>query len=378
MPVRKLRVLPLMVAVTLTLVACSSVERRTDVFGSGSDLDYGIAPSGPIGPISAPSPAVTPTTVTAPSPAATATVTAPSPVTAPAPAAMVPITTKSDARPIYEGYAQPTHEGYAATYEGYVAPYPTYPAAQGFYYEEHAEAPPVAVEQPAPVYRSAHEMTLGEIKAEMERADMLREEVRSIMGAPPAAAPAPTAPAPRYRARAVPGACKTCTKRGSDCNPCGYDTYIGGFFGIFPGLGFGIEFQREFDRSKVASWMWDVSLVYQDLYDVFNDESLTGKYNALRLGVLARGAPRSRIHPTARAGITWFRVNGNADTISVADFSSSGRDEDYFGVYLAVGVDFDITDCVSTGPEVGYVGGIDNDGSWGGTLEARWHIRFKF
>lgn len=334
MPVRNLAAMPLILLLLIALSACSSPERRRDLFGSDSDgIEYGVAPTGPIGTTTI-APATLPRTpVTAPSPA---TVTVPET----SPAAAVRNT-------VPEGFT----------------PYPVYPAPAPRWWDSHEDAPP---EEPMDEVVDTEEMaeepvTPIEVYEEPRRVgDMTVDELRAALGT-----------GPRYQARRV--GCDSC---GDNCNPCGHDSFVGGFIGAFPGLGFGVEWLREFRQTQNFSMLWDVSLTYQDLSAFFDDEEQSGKYNALRLGVALRGSPRGRIHPTVRGGITWFRVSGNPEVIDVASFDEGG---DYIGVYLAVGVDFDITDCVTTGPEVGYVAGIEaGNGEFGGTLEARWHILFKF
>jgi len=177
-----------------------------------------------------------------------------------------------------------------------------------------------------------------------------------------------------------------CTPPSCDCCPkaqrqCGY----GGITAeVFPGLGVGVEFGRVFSRGCNVDWSWEVHMHYQDLYDGFNGvETLeAGKWWGGGVGVKASLNPNSRSHPTFRAGLAWYRANGDVDNsstfsnrITELDIGSIPKEfRDYWGVYAGVGWEFEIGSNIRTGPEVRIFTGWNDSGDFAYTPGILWHF----
>lgn len=124
------------------------------------------------------------------------------------------------------------------------------------------------------------------------------------------------------------------------------EVYVGGIVLAGPGFGGGAEFGQVFARSPAVTWSFEGAAAWADLSATpfGGNEDQGGSWGQIRGGVKASFNPCGRGHPTARAGLLWFRATQDAEFIDGPG--------DYFGGYLGLGYEWDVTRWFTTGPEV--------------------------
>ncbi len=377
-------------AAAIGLSACaSSVERSGAIFGSGSDLDYGVLPAqgNALATINAPS--ADSTGAMGSANATTTGVTTEGVVVAPS--NDVSRLATEDAPPAGEPVPLPPAEGAS---NGMPAPYTeTVPMpSESIPYSEPVPVVPYTP-TPAPYYAPAPVVPYSPAPATGYASAYPATPYATPM-AQPYVTPAPIAGttimrsdrgvAPRTSPAAACGACKkkTCCKKKPvcACKSCCDKWYVEGAFEISPGIGGSITVGKEIGTYFGATTSLEVSTTYQDLWEEILEEPETGKFWALRLGAkFAFGNKNSAFRPFVRAGATLFEFTGEPIRISW-DTVSVDNDGSYLGAYAGIGFDWFITDNISTGPEVAFVYGtnISHGGDDASFPMLKWHVTWHF
>lgn len=135
------------------------------------------------------------------------------------------------------------------------------------------------------------------------------------------------------------------------------ELYVGASATALPGLGGSLEFGQVFARDAVATWSFEVQATKQTLDGVFGGTDPGADYAQLRAGAKASLLPECRGHVVGRLGFCTFKPRGTTDFIDLATT--------YYGLYVGVGYEWELSERWSTGPEasllVGFVEGGDTD-----------------
>ncbi len=142
-------------------------------------------------------------------------------------------------------------------------------------------------------------------------------------------------------ARTVPGAAPTAGLTRS--YPRG-EVYAGALASLNPAVGGGLEFGQVFRRSRLATWSFEGRFAVQGLGNELRGSSSQETFSEVQGGLKASFRPLSRAHPVVRAGASWTRVGGPTHLF--------GHAGDFYGGYVGLGWEWDITDAFTTGPEV--------------------------
>ena len=88
-------------------------------------------------------------------------------------------------------------------------------------------------------------------------------------------------------------------------------------------------------------------------------------------GVKASLLPCGRLHPTGRLGLAWFRATEDTEFIPEAG--------DYVGVYAGLGLEYDLTDRITTGPEISLIA-ASKEGEFDPVYvpQFSWHVLWNF
>jgi hypothetical protein len=192
---------------------------------------------------------------------------------------------------------------------------------------------------------------------------------------PPPCAPVICAPCPPC------GPCGPCGPKVRWCDPCAPPPpcspgYIGVAVAGGPGLGGGIFAGLPVGRDSLAVWFLEGNLTYQDLSAFAVDENQSGKFMQALVGFKGLFMPDCNFHPTVRAMVGWMVATGDPAAVDIADIPAF---DDYFGGYLSVGFEWDVSRRFSTGPELGVFGGWGvNDADFAVVPQFRWNFIFNF
>jgi hypothetical protein len=147
-----------------------------------------------------------------------------------------------------------------------------------------------------------------------------------------------------------------------------------GFSGsLLPNAGFALEAGAVWRRDPDFTWSWEIEGTYQFLDDkvlVDNDTRPFDDWIQVQAGVKASSHPRTRRNWTGRAGLVYFRANGEPNIVD--------DEGDYFGLYGGLGFETDLTDCLTMGPELSVmiVTGADTDVVL--VPQFNWHVIWSF
>ncbi len=155
---------------------------------------------------------------------------------------------------------------------------------------------------------------------------------------------------------------------------------------VLPGIGGGFNFGWRFHRGRNVTWAAEIGASYQDLWEEFIGEGLTSKYWAIRLGLKAEfGDCNCRLRPFIKGGVTLFELaqprasfpsdpnfSGQDDLGDLINFDKEGSN---FGVYAAIGFDWKINRSWTIGPEVGYF--LGENLSRGGDVNRAPYVRLN-
>ena len=179
--------------------------------------------------------------------------------------------------------------------------------------------------------------------------------------------PRPTSPHPAYQQRPI--RCDPCAARPYRA-PVG-EVYGGGALLASPAVGGSLQLGQVFARSAAADWSFEVEGGVQALDAELYGQESSGSWAQARGGVKASFNPLGRGHPTARAGIAWFRSTEPTELVDEAG--------DYVGVYAGVGYEWDVTPRFTTGPELTVLA-ASREGDWDPVAvpQARWHFLWNF
>lgn len=196
--------------------------------------------------------------------------------------------------------------------------------------------------------------------------------------ATPAAPPAPLPPTPAQVTAATPGACMPsgpcCSQPPVCCEPPG-QPYIGIGGHMFPGWGGQALVGLTVASSSSLEWAVELGYSYDDLTEWFTGEGQTGKVHAYTLGLLARTDPCGCRHWSFRGGIAAFNVTGRPQEIEF-DFVDLPEPGVYYGGYLGIGYEWDLSPNWSTGPEARILGGWSDD-TFGWTPMLMWNLYIR-
>ncbi len=141
-----------------------------------------------------------------------------------------------------------------------------------------------------------------------------------------------------FRARASASCpappCNSLTLHTRNGRPRG-EVYAGASALASPAPGFGVEVGQVFARPSYATWSFEVEAGWQDLGESFEGGTGSGQWGQVQGGAKASFLPCKRWHPTARAGLAWFRATEDTEFIDEAG--------DYVGVYAGLGLEYDVT-----------------------------------
>lgn len=122
--------------------------------------------------------------------------------------------------------------------------------------------------------------------------------------------------------------------------------YAGGGLSLFPNIGASIHagyVVKRFSKFELAAEAEGIWQFLDDETFADDENDAAGNWYQLKLGGLARFAPEARRHLTTRAGFTWFQANGVPNMVE--------KPGDYYGGYVGVGFETDLTPNLTIGPE---------------------------
>ncbi len=139
---------------------------------------------------------------------------------------------------------------------------------------------------------------------------------------------------------------------------------------LLPGVGGGFCGGHVFARSRLAVYSFEMLAAFQSGGQTLAFED-GGMWGQLRGGGKMCLLPCCRWHPTARAGLGWIRSTASNEFLSA--------NSDYFGAYVGLGVEYDISRQLSTGPEVSLmmVTRENTDFSLELVPQVHWHVTVK-
>jgi len=152
------------------------------------------------------------------------------------------------------------------------------------------------------------------------------------------------------------------------------DWYAGGAFSAIPGVGLAAGGGKIFHRGEKHDWAAEAQIVRHFLDDTdFADDDLgaPGRMTAVRAGLKHRMSPGHKRHATVRYGIQFYRATG---TPGIVDDPG-----DYFGPYLGLGFETDLSRRWTMGPEIS-VAFLEGEGGLGSEIVPTffWHLFWNF
>jgi hypothetical protein len=141
---------------------------------------------------------------------------------------------------------------------------------------------------------------------------------------------------------------------------------------VGPALGGAIHGGQVFARTPAATWSFEIEVGLQDLdATVWGDADGGDTWGQVQGGVKASLRPCARSHPTARAGVTWFRTTGSTDFVEDAG--------DYVGLYGGIGWEWDLGSGFTTGPELSALL-VSQEGEFEPVVvpQLQWHFIVRF
>lgn len=149
------------------------------------------------------------------------------------------------------------------------------------------------------------------------------------------------------------------------------EVYAGASVAALPAWGGSLHVGQVFARTDLAAWSLELEATLQDLDSEIGGTTEGGSWAQVRGGAKASFNPCGRGHPTARAGFGWFRSTGETDLVGDAD--------DYIAFHVGLGYEFDITEHLTTGPEITALFAAAEKGFDVKVVpQVRWHVIWKF
>jgi len=146
-----------------------------------------------------------------------------------------------------------------------------------------------------------------------------------------------------------------------------FDLYGGAGLSALPDIGGSVTAGQYISkRSPKFDYAFEMRVAYQG-----GDDSATqdGEFAQIQVGAKQVASPGHSKRLFFRYGFTWFRANGNPEIID--------RSGDYFGVFGAVGYEWDLSDHWTFSPDVA-VNMVDGEGSTGSELLPQLNLSFLF
>lgn len=177
----------------------------------------------------------------------------------------------------------------------------------------------------------------------------------------------PTSPHPAYKQQ--PLRCEPCKMRPHRA-PVG-EIYGGGSALLSPAVGGTLELGQVFARTNLADWSFEIEGGGQSLDAELYGNTSSGSWAQIQGGVKASFNPLGRGHPTARAGLGWFRTTEPTEFVDIAG--------DYVCFYVGAGYEWDVTPNFTTGPELSVMCGA-LEGQYEGVVvpQFNWHFIYNF
>jgi hypothetical protein len=177
----------------------------------------------------------------------------------------------------------------------------------------------------------------------------------------------PQSPHPAYKQQPI--RCDPCAARPFS-KPIG-EVYGGGTVLASPAVGGSLEFGQVFARSAAADWSFEIEGGVQALDAELYGNTSNGTWAQAQGGVKASFNPLGRGHPTARAGIAWFRTTEPTEFVD--------EEGDYVGLYAGVGYEVDVSPRFTTGPEISVMAAAKEGGSDPVYVpQFSWHFLYNF
>lgn len=138
---------------------------------------------------------------------------------------------------------------------------------------------------------------------------------------------------------------------------------------VSPGVGGGVLLGQVFAREPGTTWAVEVSAAAQPPGSrLFFEED--GRWAQVQVGVKASLTPDRRGRWTGRGGAVWLRSTASNPFLDVR--------ADHIGGYVGVGYDYDLTDALSTGPELNLMlVSYEQEVAFHLVPQLRWHVLVK-